>query len=154
RVNEAGESSDVIGVPDAARIPRDRPGRAYARTGHSELTAFQTAYVGAGTVHATHDEPVVVKPFPFDTRAKPAHAGVEAGASDLARRVDEAGDAAHQSGIGKPSSPWLPPLEPVLSLSSLAPTGDANVAALGLADEPQRQLQRQLTVDLEQEGSL
>ena len=27
RVNEAAESSDVIGAPDAARIPRDRPGR-------------------------------------------------------------------------------------------------------------------------------
>jgi DNA segregation ATPase FtsK/SpoIIIE, S-DNA-T family len=154
RVNEAGESSDVIGVPDAARIPRDRPGRAYARTGHSELTAFQTAYVGAATVHATHEEPVVVRPFPFDSRAKAVHAGGDGGESDLARLVDAADAAAAASGISKPSSPWLPPLEPVLSLSSLAPPDDANVAALGLVDEPQRQLQRQLTVDLEQEGSL
>ena len=46
RVNEPAESTDVIGVPDAARISRARPGRAYARTGHGELTEFQAAYVG------------------------------------------------------------------------------------------------------------
>jgi S-DNA-T family DNA segregation ATPase FtsK/SpoIIIE len=154
RVNEAGESSDVIGAPDAGRIPRDRPGRAYARTGHSELTELQTAYVGAVTMHATPEARVVVRPFGFDTRGEAAQPGEETGETDLARLVDAAQEAAARSGIEQPPSPWLPPLEPVLPLRRLAPPDDAGVAALGLVDEPQRQLQRQLIVDLEQEGSL
>ena len=66
RVNESAESADVIGTPDAARIPRDLPGRAFARTGHGELTEIQTAYVGGATVHATLRAPVVVTPFRVD----------------------------------------------------------------------------------------
>ncbi len=46
RMSDPAESQDVIGVPDAAPIPRSLPGRAYAVTGHGELTEFQTAYVG------------------------------------------------------------------------------------------------------------
>jgi S-DNA-T family DNA segregation ATPase FtsK/SpoIIIE len=154
RVNEAGESSDVIGAPDAARIPRDRPGRAYARTGHSELTQLQTAYVGGLTVHATREATVVVRRFGFDTRGTAAKAAEESGETDLARLVVAAREAASMSGIEPPPSPWLPPLVSVLPLEALTPPVDAAVVVLGLVDEPQRQHQRQLTVDLEHEGSL
>ena len=47
RVNDAAESTDVIEAPDAARIPRVAPGRAFALTGHGELHELQTAYVGS-----------------------------------------------------------------------------------------------------------
>ncbi len=40
------ESRDVIDATDAARISRATPGRGYARTGHSELQAFQSGRVG------------------------------------------------------------------------------------------------------------
>ena len=45
RVTDRHDSNDVIGAADAAAIPRSRPGRALARFGPGELTAFQSALV-------------------------------------------------------------------------------------------------------------
>ncbi len=59
------ESTDVIGVPDAARIPRGRPGRAYARTGHGELAELQTAYVGGGRPDGDRARRSSSRPFRF-----------------------------------------------------------------------------------------
>jgi S-DNA-T family DNA segregation ATPase FtsK/SpoIIIE len=153
RVNEAAESTDVIGARDAARIGRERPGRGYLRTGHSELTEFQTAYAGGATVHATLEAPVVVRPFSFDGGTVVSAPAPE-GETDLSRLVDAAAAAAEQLGLERPPSPWLPPLEPVVPLDALpAPASEAAVA-IGILDEPQRQLQRPLAIDLEQEGSV
>ncbi len=154
RVNEAAESTDVIGVPDAARIPRGRPGRAYARTGHGELTELQTAYVsGARPARAGAEAAVVVRPFPFGTRAgSPPPAGGEVD-TDLAQLVGVCAAAAAAAGLEVPPSPWLPPLEVTLRLDALLEPSSAATAVVGLVDEPQRQLQRALSLDLEQEGS-
>ena len=43
RMLDRAESTDVIDDPAAARLPRDRPGRGYARFGHDELVPFQAA---------------------------------------------------------------------------------------------------------------
>lgn len=43
RMLDRAESSDVVDDPAAACLPRDRPGRGYARFGHEELVPFQTA---------------------------------------------------------------------------------------------------------------
>ena len=43
RMLDRAESADVIDDPAASRLPRGRPGRAFARLGHDELVAFQTA---------------------------------------------------------------------------------------------------------------
>jgi S-DNA-T family DNA segregation ATPase FtsK/SpoIIIE len=148
RVNEPSESSDVIAAPDAARIARDLPGRAYARTGHGELTEFQAAYTGAATVHATSDEPVVVRRFVLgDGRVQAAEAVGDAARTDLARLVDAAVEAAAARGLEKLPSPWLEPLPAALPLERLD-------GAIGLLDEPERQLQRPLAVDLEADGSV
>jgi S-DNA-T family DNA segregation ATPase FtsK/SpoIIIE len=152
RVNEAAESGDVIGAPDAARIPRDRPGRAYARTGHSELTELQTAYVSGATVHVSADAPVVVQPFTLAPAA--ATTAAESGdETDLARLVAAAATAATEGGIESAPSPWLPPLGTSVALEDLPPTDGAAVA-VGIVDEPQRQLQRPLALDLEADGSV
>ncbi|MCU1677889.1 MAG: cell division-related protein, partial [Frankiales bacterium] len=46
RVTDASESTDVVGAPDAARIAKSTPGRAYARLGHASLLPFQSGRVG------------------------------------------------------------------------------------------------------------
>src|SRR5476649_1368053 len=46
RVTDASESSDVIDAPDAARISKSTPGRAYVRLGASSLVPFQAGRVG------------------------------------------------------------------------------------------------------------
>ncbi len=152
RVNEAVESADVIGAPDAARIARDRPGRAFARTGHGELTELQTAHAGAATMHATTEEPVVVRRFTLDGSPR-ASGAAESVPSDLARLVDAAAEAAARRGLERPRSPWLEPLPASLRLDELPQPGAAAVA-VGLVDEPQRQLQRPLVVDLDADGSV
>lgn len=152
RVNEAAESSDVIGAPDAARIPRERPGRAFVRTGHGELTELQTAYVGGATAHVSDERPVIVRPFRLgETTADP---GVPAGAeTDLAVLVRAAQEAAARLGLERGASPWLEPLPAALPLADLRPA-DGEAATVGTIDEPARQRQRPLTIDLEQEGSV
>lgn len=70
RVADPTESSDVIDVADAARISTSRPGRAYARTGHDELTAFQTARVGGfrpGAIDPVVGLSVETEPRRFET---------------------------------------------------------------------------------------
>jgi S-DNA-T family DNA segregation ATPase FtsK/SpoIIIE len=160
RVNEAGESTDVIGAADAARIPRGRPGRAFARTGHGELTELQTAYVGGISVAPRETRAVVVRELPFESGREPAAVTADAGApaTDLQRIVAAVAEAAQAGGHVSQPPPWLPPLAPVLPLETLPePTesGDPSaLALLGLLDEPSLQRQQPLEVDLEQEGSV
>jgi S-DNA-T family DNA segregation ATPase FtsK/SpoIIIE len=153
RVNESAESADVIGTADAARIQRDRPGRAFARTGHGELTELQTAYVGGTTTHATADVPVIVRPFNLDGATGTARESRGVGDSDLAQLVEAARAAAERLGLATPSSPWLEALPAELPLDVLEVRGDGPIV-VGMIDEPQRQLQRPLELDLEREGSL
>jgi S-DNA-T family DNA segregation ATPase FtsK/SpoIIIE len=147
RVNESAESSDVIGAGDAARIPRERPGRCFVRTGHGELTELQAAYVGATSAHATETHPVVVRPFRLGEEWERTETpqGEE---TDLTQLVAAAQAAADERGIERGASPWLEPLPTALPLESL------QAMAIGTIDEPQRQSQRPLQVDLEEEGSL
>jgi DNA segregation ATPase FtsK/SpoIIIE, S-DNA-T family len=156
RVNEAAESTDVIGVPEAARIPRERPGRAYARTGHGELTEFQTAYAGGSTGRSSDDRSLRVRMLSFagsDRANGPDAAGD--GETDLQRLVDATIGAAEALDLARAPSPWLPPLAPLLELESLPPSGHpGREAVIGLLDEPAAQRQDVLRLDLETEGSV
>ena len=46
RVTDAGDSTDVLESPEAARIPKSAPGRGFARLGAGVLTPFQAGRVG------------------------------------------------------------------------------------------------------------
>src|SRR5699024_6096734 len=62
RVQDRADSDDVVGAPDAAGLPRNRPGRAVVRLGPGELIAVQSAYVSGDAL--TGDlEPVTVTPL-------------------------------------------------------------------------------------------
>ena len=60
RVTDSSESSDVIDAPDAGRISKATPGRAYARLGHSSLVAFQTGRVGGRRPGTVTPQPCVL----------------------------------------------------------------------------------------------
>jgi S-DNA-T family DNA segregation ATPase FtsK/SpoIIIE len=154
RVATGADSSDVIGVPEAGRISRDRPGRAFARTGHGELDEVQVAYAGTLAPAASDDRSIQVRQlrFDLDRRADAEHA---AGTTDLERLVDAAVAAARERGLERQPSPWLPPLPSVLTLDELPdPEQPGQEAVLGLLDEPSHQRQEPLTLDLEAEGSV
>jgi S-DNA-T family DNA segregation ATPase FtsK/SpoIIIE len=155
RVNEAAESSDVIGAAEAARIPRDRPGRAYARTGHGELTEFQAAYVGGVSRARVEDRTIRVRELSLERASRPEEEAQLDEDTDLRRIVASAAAAAGARRLERPRSPWLPPLESIVPLGDLPePVDAARGAVLGMLDDPARQRQEPYAVDLEAEGSL
>ena len=162
RVAGVAESEDVIDAPDAARLPRSVPGRALARTGPSELTLFQAAYVGGRTSRGRADRGVVVRELRFGVpvedrvaprrrRSRDAQAGDAV--TDLVVLVDAARAAAELAQVRLPAAPWLPALPDVLApaaaeqLAGAAAAADASVA-FGVVDEPRRQRRAAAVVDL------
>ena len=103
RVTDRNDSVDVIDAPDAAAIPRHRPGRAVARFGPGELAPFQAAFV---TGHSTAGRGVSIR----GSRESDAAERSTEGPSDLRRLVSTIA-AAHESRGGEsPRSPWPPAL--------------------------------------------
>ena len=159
RVAKQPESDDVIGDPSAARISRSVPGRAMIRTGHGELTEFQSAYVGGCSLPPADGAAVRVRPrrgagLPA---AAAARRGDDEGPTDLERAVQAIGDAAAQSERPLPPSPWQPLLPEVLPLAEIRPPDDRQDPRgleLGVVDDPARQRRYVLTLDLERDGHL
>ncbi len=165
RVTSAAESLDVIDTPDAARIPVRRPGRAYVRTGHGELTAFQAARVGRPRATETGegaDGPSVrVSIRRIEalgrTTAGPQVSDEDAahGRTDLTELVEAIRGAAEDAGLTGPPRPWLPPLPDQVALAELPEPQKLAcpaAAAIGLADRPSDQAQEAFTLDLERTG--
>jgi S-DNA-T family DNA segregation ATPase FtsK/SpoIIIE len=163
RVAGVAESEDVINAPDAARLPRSVPGRALARTGPSELTLFQAAYVGGRTARARPDRGVVVRDLRFGVpvveRAARAAEGGEEEVTDLVLLVEAAREAAQRERLRLPAAPWLPALPDIVTpdeageLAGGAAAGNASVA-FGVVDEPRRQRRTAAVVDLARDGNL
>ena len=163
RVTDPSESVDVIEAPDAARIPRSVPGRGYARTGHSSLTAFQSARVGGrrpGISAAGLPEVTTLlwnqlgRPWPDTGRVV-----VSDDETDLHALVGAIVEAAKRMGIDQPPSPWLPALPEVVTVGELERVAPANPGELapipiGLQDLPERQTQRSVSLDVEHGGHL
>jgi DNA segregation ATPase FtsK/SpoIIIE, S-DNA-T family len=184
RVTDPGESQDVIDTNDAAAIPPTLPGRALVRLGHRAVAPFQTGYAGAprdpeakagsksGADGAEDDAPVrrtptwaVAVPWPRLGRslARPEieEPEEESTYTDLSELVHAIQDAAREMGVEQQPAPWLPALEPGITLDRLPagpPVGAAHrglpPVVYGLEDVPTQQLQRPLLLDLETFGHL
>lgn len=158
RVNNDGESQDVIDANEAGRISRNSPGRAFARTGHSELTEFQTAYLGgaAPTGLGGHDELTIV---PFELLENDSGDAVSdftsiGGPTELAAYCDALRRAATDQGIAPAEPPWLTPLPELVSTAELVASSDADGALVGIVDEPRSQSQYPLSLKLSEIGNL
>lgn len=165
RVTDDAESTDVIDAREAARISKSTPGRAYARTGFSALTAFQAGRVGGRRPGAVQGPP-------------PAFAGVvtwdRLGAQIERPQVDEDDstmetdlqvlvgaikDATKLAGVERYRSPWLPALGEEIALDVVPadeaapgvadPSGRLPSIPFGMEDLPEIQAQVPLTLDLE-----
>jgi S-DNA-T family DNA segregation ATPase FtsK/SpoIIIE len=134
------ESRDVLDAPVAARISRTTPGRAWARTGHAELTPFQAGRVGGrrpSVVRRDAAPSVEVLPpadlgAPLPRRTGPS--GQEAAdepVTDLSLLVDACVAAAEQLGLPRQRSPWLPPLPHRLVLADLPAVPDPQAGRPG-----------------------
>ncbi len=149
RVQDGSDSTDVLGIPDAAAIGRMQPGRGLVRRGPSDVVPFQTALVtaprGDGAVAAT-----VVRPFVFgyEQPVPSGHDRTETGPTDLGVLVDAVIGATATLGLEPPRPPWPDPLDAVVPAGLLDATppdqlhGARIAVPLGLADEPAHQRQR------------
>lgn len=156
RVSDDDESGSVIGRPDAARIAKTFPGRAFVRTGHSEIEQVQTAYVG-GAYRGAEVGEVRVSNFRFGLGSQvgtPGSTAAPDSATELQILVRAIGHAAAELRIPKPRRPWLDPLDFSYPLGSLPDAPDGLQAVMGMADEPSQQRQRPWVLDLAAEGSL
>lgn len=156
RVTDVSDSDDVVESPVAAHIPQGLPGRAYARRGHSSLTAFQSSRVG-GRPPGT--ERAALEPTAFDYERLGVRAATEVEEDDVSVPTDLASLVAALTqvdadlGVPTPRSPWLAPLPERLALTELdeaEPGTDPTVppVLLGRADLPHLQRQVDETWDL------
>jgi S-DNA-T family DNA segregation ATPase FtsK/SpoIIIE len=152
RVQEAAESSDIIGTPLAAQIGRRQAGRGYVRLGASDVFPFQAALV-TGVTRKDETTSVAVSRLVFgpdprlrDELPEASKPAVPEGPSDLERLVAAAAEAARLSGLAEPRKPWPDELPALVTLDGLEAEAAGETAAVvgsgapfALADEPDRQ---------------
>ncbi len=145
RVQDAGDSTDVIGDSRAASLARSQPGRGYLRLGPGEVVAFQAAIV-TGRSGGSGGGNVIARPFTFGAEppAPPPVAGdISDGPTDLALLVAAITAAARRAGMRPVRRPWPDPLPDRLAAGALPAASPPveGAVALGLADEPEEQRQ-------------
>ncbi|MEJ7651620.1 MAG: FtsK/SpoIIIE domain-containing protein [Nakamurella sp.] len=164
RVASPDDSDDVIDSPEAGRISRRTPGRAWIkRTGHGTTELVQVAYVGGREPIAESLSPVRIRPHsaidaPSAGAFGPGGAGRATGPAvhprtDLDRLVETVNRAHLASGHDDPRRPWLPALPSDLVLTP-RPADDerSGVLVLGTVDDPANQQQIPLEFDLAKAG--
>ncbi len=158
RVTDDAESTDVIDARDAARIAKSTPGRAYARTGFSALTAFQAGRVGgrrpgavagpppafAGVVGWDRLDAPIERPQATEDDSNHGDRPAGAGRRDPGRRPSA-------TGVPRYRSPWLPALAEQVALDDVPvpagqpgpadPAGRVPPVPFGIEDLPESQAQ-------------
>lgn len=160
RVADAADSTDVLGSPEAARIQRGRPGRAWARLGAGDLVVFQAARVDGRLPVVAADRAPTVLAAPWESVGYPTLERREDdsrdGATDLRLLVDAITAAAHEELLPAQRSPWLEPLPTSLLWEDGSRDKSAVVSALplGRSDRPHQQRCEIATFDLARDGHL
>lgn len=149
RQNEPSDSTEVLGVPDAAAIPSRQRGRGMImRVGGEQRTPqlFQTGYLGdappAGAAPAT------ARVLPWNALGLPrpeAPSSQARGRTDQDLAIAAVLDAARRLPSEPPFRPLLPPLPAALPLASVVA---ADGVPYGLADDPANQAQPAMALDL------
>ena len=166
RVTDRNDSQDVIEGPEAAEIAQNLPGRAYARLGHSSLSAFQASRVGGRPPSATRGGSVAVSPLAWAALGRPVQTPGGVGdddvdtPTDLASLVTAVQGAAERAGIAPPPPPWLPALPDAVTLDDLAAQagrelpGSPFALPYGLVDLPSQQRRDVAVHDISVAGHL
>ncbi|MEJ2863976.1 FtsK/SpoIIIE domain-containing protein [Actinomycetospora flava] len=157
RVADETSSTDVVGIPDAGRLPRI-PGRAFIKIGAETPTAIQTARTDTSRPGAaTRRRRPTVTPVRWETSGQPLAEPPEpplppGQRTDLSEIVDAVGEAARLAGIPVQRSPWQPPLPALVRADLLR--GPEWTVPLGLEDLPEQQRQHAAVLDLRHGGHL
>ncbi len=161
RVSSPDDSRDVLDSPEAAQISRRTPGRAWIRrTGHGSPELVQSAWTGAREPLSDAEDTVHVQAFSAATdrvHARPEDQPRLHARTDLERSVSTIQAAFESSGRALPGRPWLPPLPDELLLDAAGvmagATGNGSgLVVVGRVDDPARQQQPELVLDLRAVG--
>lgn len=176
RMADEADSTDVIGVKDAAFFDAETPGRGAIKTGAARLSHFQTGYVGGRTREDRPQSHLEIRSLGFmeseawgirdrtQARQQPRRSGA-AVPRDIERLRDGLVAAASQAGLSRPRQPWLDMLPNLLSLEDLHTLRDALEAPapgsaqhtgvlIGMIDRPEAQAQEPVEIDLDEAGSV
>lgn len=148
RVQGPEDSSEVIGIPDAAFILRSQPGRAMIRFAANRVSPVQTAFGGA-PLRPPDMTAVETAHFVLGRTSRipgPGSARIGPGETDIERLLSLISAASH--GHRRPESVWLDPLPAVLPLAELPPVAPPHLA-IGLIDDPEHQRQFPLAWNLD-----
>lgn len=160
RMADESDSSDVVGVKDAAHFDPSIPGRGLAKTGPGRLQTFQSAYAGGWTSREPDRPGIDVTELRFGAEARweePGRSDVDEsrdlGPTDQQRLVASiiaASDTAH---IPAPRRPWQDELATAYDLGKLRQRTDAQLL-LGVSDLPEQQLQLPVYFNPDVDGHL
>ena len=169
RVTDETDSRDVLDAPDAARILKNQPGRAFVRSGASTLMPFQSGRVGGRSPDATEGpktpDEALAWPVPWSRVGLPAperpkveSAQTDEADTDLAAVVDAINTLNRSLGIPEQHRPWLDALPDLVRVEDLPPFEEEAsgrlAAAWALEDLPALQEQRPKTFELGRDGHL
>ncbi|MBU4215506.1 MAG: cell division protein FtsK, partial [Actinobacteria bacterium] len=159
RMADADDSTDILGVPDAAGFDPAVPGRGAMKAGPGRIVPFQTGYAGGWTTSEPARPRIDLVELGLGERTawevpEPEAPPVEDhGPTDIARVVTTVRAAAEVAGLGAPRRPWLDELAPAYDLSRLRQRTDDELA-IGVVDDPGVQDQRTVYWRPDQDGNL
>ncbi|MGP4096488.1 FtsK/SpoIIIE domain-containing protein [Nonomuraea sp. KM90] len=149
RQNEPSDSTEVLGVPDAATIPSRLRGRGMImRVGGEQRTPqlFQTGYLGDPPPTGTASASARPAPWPALGLPRPEVRGARrASRTDQDLAIAAVLAAARGLPVEPPFRPLLPPLPAELPLDEVAGAGGV---PFGLVDDPAGQAQPAMALDL------
>ncbi|MGD9606096.1 MAG: FtsK/SpoIIIE domain-containing protein [Leucobacter sp.] len=178
RMADEADSTDVIGVKDAAFFDAETPGRGAIKIGPGRIEHFQTGYLGARTSGEVPTSRLEVRTLGFvegEAWAIPDETPVTFAPRrgdgpriprDIERLRDAIVAAAEQGGIARPRKPWLDTLPTLISLDELraGDRGRENIrdaseprsrgVLIGLRDRPDAQAQDPVEIRLDEIGNL
>ena len=170
RMSDPADSTDVLGVADAAGFAAETPGRAAVKIGAGRLTHFQTGYLG-GRSETEQRDAVEIRDLTFGEHAPwPLHPEVRQRGTERSRKgprdievlAQNIRDAAQASAVRAPRRPWVDQLPSTLLLDQLQDFGAPRSRAaaggcavsVGLVDEPSLQRQSPYRIHLTEIGNV
>ncbi|XAS67891.1 FtsK/SpoIIIE domain-containing protein [Micrococcaceae bacterium Sec5.7] len=161
RMADEDDSSDILGVPDAAYFDPSIPGRGAAKTGPGRIQGFQTGYAGGWTTEKPQRPQIDIVEMAFASGPSwhapaPENKVKEepAGPNDIARMTANIIRAATMLSIEPPRKPWLNELATTYDFSKLPNPRSDERLLLGVADDPAHQDQPTVFYEPDKVGNM